>query len=209
MEFIKRNDNDSIYEEINFDYDIIQENYRNNLNRIILNVGGIKHEVLANTLKKYPNSRLGKLLNANTTQKLLQICDGFYENEYYFDRNPDSFTSILNFYRTGKLHLKDNICILSFQDDLKYWDLSDLDIEVCCQQKYYQKKDQISEEILREENILKMITIKDEFGTCCHGLRKNIWNLMVNIIEFKYSKIAIFFVFKGKPSKFKSCLRKS
>jgi hypothetical protein len=183
MEFIRRNDHDSIYEEINFDYDIIQENYRNNFNRIILNVGGIKHEVLANTLKKYPNSRLGKLLNANTTQKLQQICDDFYENEYFFDRNPDTFTSILNFYRTDKLHLKDNICILSFQDDLKYWDLSDLDIEICCQQKYYQKKDQISEEIRREENILKMITNKDEFGTCCPRLRKNIWNLMVNIIE--------------------------
>ena len=171
---------ESIYEEINLDSELIKEDYGHNFKRIILNVGGLKHEVLMKTLDRFPNSRLGRLKHANTTHKLVQICDDFYENEYFFDRNPDSFTQILNFYRTGKLHLKDNICVLSFQEDLKYWEISDLNIEICCQQKYYQKKEEISEEIRKEEKILKLINEVDEFKNCCPTLRKKVWNLMEN-----------------------------
>ena len=180
MEYIRRNDNDSIYEEINFDFNIIKEDYQNSFNRVIINVGGVRHEVLTKTLDKYPNSRLGKLRGANTTEKLLQLCDDFNENEYFFDRNPDSFTCILNFYRTGKLHLKDNICVLSFQEDLNYWEISNLNIDICCQNKYYQKKDEISEEVRKEEKILKMIATEDEFINCCPAFRKKLWNLIVN-----------------------------
>ena len=158
----------------------IHEDKMQSTDRLILNVGGVKHELLLKTLDQVPNSRLGRLKNANTTQKVLQICDGFHENEYFFERNPDSFTNILNFYRTGKLHLKDNICVLSFQEDLKYWEIPDLNIEICCQQKYYQKKEEIMEEIRKEEKVLKLITEVDAFKTCFPSLRKKVWNLMEN-----------------------------
>uniref|UniRef100_A0A3B1ITQ5 BTB domain-containing protein n=1 Tax=Astyanax mexicanus TaxID=7994 RepID=A0A3B1ITQ5_ASTMX len=63
---------------------------------IILNVSGTKFQTWRNTLERYPDTLLG------STER-----DFFYHeetNEYFFDRDPDIFRHILNFYRTGKLH---------------------------------------------------------------------------------------------------------
>ena len=52
---------------------------------------------------------------------------------FFFDRHPRSFNSILNFYRTGKLHIQDDMCVLAFRDDLEFWGLSEFNLENCCQ----------------------------------------------------------------------------
>ena len=51
----------------------------------------------------------------------------------FFDR---SFNSILNFYRTGKLHVNEEMCVLTFRGDLEFWGLKDTLMESCCRDKY-------------------------------------------------------------------------
>ncbi|XP_036361485.1 uncharacterized protein LOC115215246 isoform X1 [Octopus sinensis] len=60
--------------------------------RITLNVGGVRHETHVSTLKNCPQTRLSKLadIHKQTHQK----------EEYFFDRHPAVFNSVIDFYRT-------------------------------------------------------------------------------------------------------------
>ena len=37
---------------------------------------------------------------------------------FYFDRHPRNFGAVINFYRTGKLHLGEEGCVVAFKQDL-------------------------------------------------------------------------------------------
>lgn len=89
-----------------------------------------------------PRTRLGRLVEIlgdtdvdpslpESDTGVLDLCDdvssvevaygGGTRTEYFFDRHPRSFGAVIDFYRTGKLHLIDDLCALSFSDDLDYW----------------------------------------------------------------------------------------
>lgn len=95
----------------------------------MLDVGGRRHKVLESNFNIYPNTRLGKLVNARTEDDVLNLCDGYKDGdvpEYFFDRNWHSFNSILDIYRTGVLHLNTDLCALVLQKDLEYWQIDEL-----------------------------------------------------------------------------------
>jgi len=116
----------------------------------------------------------------SNNKSILRYCDDFNmsTNEFYFDRQPRSFVCILDYYRTGKLHLSDELCVMAFKDDLDYWEIDDYNLESCCQQRYHQRKDNVFEEMRKELESLKEHD-EEMFGTSkfqCY--QKFVWELL-------------------------------
>lgn len=52
--------------------------------------------------------------------RLCDVCD-LDTGYFYFDRDPISFVTVANFYRTKALHMPAGVCFRAFQDELVYW----------------------------------------------------------------------------------------
>lgn len=107
-----------------------ENNLRNN-DRIILNVGGVRHETFISTIKNFPDTRLAWL-----TQRNDYVDYDPEKNEYFFDRHPGVFEQIINFYRTGKLHCPSDVCGPLFEEELKFWGIDEKEMEPCCWSTY-------------------------------------------------------------------------
>ncbi|KAH9499039.1 hypothetical protein Btru_005490 [Bulinus truncatus] len=96
---------------------------------IKINVGGSIFETYRSTLSAVPSSRLsdesflGKLYRAD-------------QNDYFFDRDPEIFHCVLNYFRSGELHLPTSVCGLVVKSELEFWGIRDDNIEECCWSRY-------------------------------------------------------------------------
>ncbi|XP_065069958.1 potassium voltage-gated channel protein Shaw-like isoform X3 [Rhopilema esculentum] len=115
---------------------------RDNLNlakeRVLINVGGVKHETYRSTLKMIPDTRLAWIAENKSSN-----FEGFdaTKNEYFFDRHPGVFIQILNYYRTGKLHSPSDVCGPLFEEELQFWGIDEKQMEPCCWAKYTEHRD--------------------------------------------------------------------
>lgn len=112
------------------------------LDCMTVNVGGARFVLSQKKLCCYPDTRLGKLAvmvsaARDVASSLLELCDdaNLVENEYFFDRNSQAFSYVHNYYQTGRLHVMDQLCALSFLQEIQYWGLDELMIDSCCRDR--------------------------------------------------------------------------
>ena len=103
--------------------------------RIIVNVGGYKHETHLSTLRNFPDTRLSWMAESPSTKGCNASEDGS-SVEYFFDRHPGVFVHVLNYYRTGKLHCPSDVCGPLFEEELNFWGIDELQMEPCCWSTY-------------------------------------------------------------------------
>ncbi|XP_055022435.1 potassium voltage-gated channel subfamily D member 3 [Boleophthalmus pectinirostris] len=110
---------------------------------IVLNVSGRRFQTWKNTLDRYPDTLLG------SSEK-----EFFYNEEtkeYFFDRDPDVFRCVLNFYRTGKLHYPRYECISSYDDELSFFGIVPEIIGDCCYEEYKDRKRENAERLMDDQ----------------------------------------------------------
>jgi len=160
--------------------------------RVTLNVGGKKHDVRWKTLERIPNSRLGRISISQSLDEILDLCDevDYANNEIYFDKPAKSFSCIINYYRTGKLHAANNICVISFFEDLKYWGIDDNFFEPCCNFNYHQLKEDAFEEIVKIDSIERADNdIEIKFSGMCKNSRRIVWDVVENPETSIFAKV--------------------
>ncbi|XP_074776702.1 voltage-gated potassium channel regulatory subunit KCNG1 [Athene noctua] len=145
---------------------------------IIINVGGIKYLLPWTTLDEFPLTRLGQLKFCNNFDDILNICDDYDVtcNEFFFDRNPGAFRTILTFLRVGKLRLLREMCALSFQEELLYWGIEEDSLDWCCKRRYLQKMEEFTEINEREDDLIENETTGEtveetKIGLCMKKLQ--------------------------------------
>lgn len=107
--------------------------------KVILNVGGQRHETHLSTLNNFTDTRLTWISE--------QInLDPRPNREFFFDRHPGLFSHILNYFRTGKLHAPRDICGPMFAEELSYWGIEPKLIEPCCW-SYYDEHNELEEKL--------------------------------------------------------------
>ncbi|XP_062854433.1 potassium voltage-gated channel subfamily C member 4 [Trichomycterus rosablanca] len=114
------------------------------LDKIILNVGGTRHETYKSTLRSIPGTRLAWLAEPDTqldTDSNPDALQSTNSNEFFFDRHPVIFAYVLNYYRTGKLHCPADVCGPLFEEELAFWGIDETDVEPCCWMTYRQHRD--------------------------------------------------------------------
>jgi len=109
----------------------------------VINVSGRRFETWQNTLEKYPDTLLG------SNEK-----DFFYDEvlkEYFFDRDPEVFRHILNYYRTGKLHFPKQECLTQYDEELAFFGIMPDVIGDCCYEDYRDRKRENAERIMDDK----------------------------------------------------------
>ncbi|XP_051236663.1 potassium voltage-gated channel subfamily C member 1b isoform X1 [Dicentrarchus labrax] len=106
--------------------------------RIVINVGGIRHQTYRSTLRTLPGTRLSWLAEPDAPNHF--DYDAKIE-EFFFDRHPGVFAHILNYYRTGKLHCPADVCGPLYEEELAFWGIDETDVEPCCWMTYRQHRE--------------------------------------------------------------------
>ena len=163
---------------------------------VCFNVGGKKFFAMKKNFTPYPDTRIGTLLRATSTEEILENCDDYQAGEipeYFFDKSWKGFNDILDVYRVGHLHLNSGgLCAMRIKAMIDYWRLDELLLDPCCAMKYYNDIKTCVMEIddhMDTTQRFKKTLESEDFGTSlpCR-VRKFLWNFTEYPESSQYAK---------------------
>lgn len=144
------------------------ETVRREDEKFVINVSGRRFETWRNTVEKYPDTLLG------SSER-----DFFFDEqtkEYFFDRDPDIFRHILNYYRTGKLHYPRHECLMAYDEELAFFGIIPDVIGDCCYEDYRDRKRENAERMLDD----RLSETNNEKEQEQRSLREQMWRAFEN-----------------------------
>lgn len=149
-----------------------------------INVGGKIYQIAQGVVARYPKTRLGMLATFKDHSQKLDLCDDYTvtNNEYFFDRDPDVFNSIFNFYRTGVLRIKDELCTRNFLEEISYWGVRLKNSHRCCRIMFEERQDELDEQLKIQRELLAEVDVEEDTevfqGMIMGSIRRKVWNIM-------------------------------
>lgn len=172
---LQGNENVCVVEEPEFDIN----------DTVIINVGGVRHEIHRRTLQRHPNTRLTRVVEMKHHYRE-------QAKEFYFDRDPYVFSAVLNYYRYGELHLPSDICNVVVAKELKYWGIDEDKMEACCWLEYNAAWDQMHVLSKFEEN--QTITVQiptNEKSSCFQRIQPTVWLTLEDPYSSKAAQVSM------------------
>uniref|UniRef100_A0A9J7ZC18 Potassium voltage-gated channel, subfamily F, member 1a n=2 Tax=Cyprinus carpio TaxID=7962 RepID=A0A9J7ZC18_CYPCA len=149
---------------------------------ISVNIGGVKHILYGDVLNRYPETRLAELVNRatdSTHEDLCALCDDYddLKREFYFDRDPEAFKSILELYYYGEIHMKRGICPMRFMKEMDYWGIDAEYLDECCISSLNEVQTELAEIAEKVKTILDDLEddVRVTRGQKCQAF---LWKLM-------------------------------
>uniref|UniRef100_A0A3B4T8N5 Potassium voltage-gated channel subfamily V member 2 n=1 Tax=Seriola dumerili TaxID=41447 RepID=A0A3B4T8N5_SERDU len=147
-----------------------------------INVGGTVYQLPYRLAARYPKTRIGRLATYTDHSRKLDLCDDYIvqSNEFFFDRDPKIFHNIFNFYRTGVLWIKDELCPRSFLEEINYWGVRIKNSQRCCRISFEERQDELNEQLKIQKQLMAEMEENEELfhGMAFGPTRRKIWNLM-------------------------------
>ncbi|XP_063397593.1 potassium voltage-gated channel subfamily C member 3-like [Mytilus trossulus] len=149
---------------------------------IHINVGGTLFHTKLSTLQRFPETLLGSI---TTTSE-------FYngENKYfYFDRNPELFNTILDYYRNGVIHLPTHLCGWLWKSELEFWRIPLTNISECCFQTYIKYEEKEATAAKLREIFAKKPLAMTHLLTPINKIRQKVWMLIDEPTSSTYARV--------------------
>ncbi|XP_023423217.1 potassium voltage-gated channel subfamily G member 4 [Cavia porcellus] len=168
---------------------------------ILVNVGGRRYLLPWTTLDAFPLSRLSRLRLCSSLEEIAQLCDDYDADsqEFFFDRSPSAFSVIASFLAAGKLMLLQEMCALSFREELAYWGIEEAQLERCCLRRLLRKLEEAAE--LRREEALQLgrqaagpAARPSRWGRCMNRLRQMVDDPQSGLPGKVFACLSILFV---------------
>ncbi|KAL5108823.1 Potassium voltage-gated channel protein Shal [Taenia crassiceps] len=145
--------------------------------------------LLTNSLYQLPNPEDDKGNLEKKTRINVSEREYFYNEiteEYFFDRDPQVFRYILNYYRTGRLHFPRSECVFVYEEELNFFGIRPDALEICCYEDFMEKK---KEDADRYGDIVPVTVMGKIFGGICSLSGVLVIALPVPVIVSNFARI--------------------